>query len=114
MKKNLLIFIHLILTALAFTCWFWCDWRAITVLAIAHLVMLEIMHGCPLTHAQFSGDKDTYFYEWWMKKLGVKFTKKSRHITFLFMRYVLPFVIIGLAILLQVVINVKPLIILPF
>lgn len=114
MKKNLLIIVHLILTVLAYTCWFWCDWRVVAILAIAHSIMLEITHGCPLTHAQFSGDKDTYFYEWWMSKLGVKFTKKSRCITFIIMRYFLPFIIIGLAILLQIVLNIKPLIILPF
>jgi hypothetical protein len=114
MKKNLLIIIHLVFMAIALTCWLWCDWRAVAVLAIVHLAVLEIMHGCPLSHVQFSGNKDAYFFEWWMPKLGIKLTKKSRRAMFVFLRYILPFILIGLAILLQVVLNFRPLVALPF
>jgi hypothetical protein len=110
MKKKLLISTHLILTVLAYTSWFWLDWKIVAVLAIAHLVLLEATNGCPLAHAQFPEDKDARFYEWWMGKLGVKFTKKNRRAIFILMRYILPFVLIGLAVLLQVVFQFRPLI----
>jgi hypothetical protein len=111
MKKELLIVSHLILTTLAYTSWLWLDWRIIAVLAVAHLILLEITRGCPLAHAQFPEDKDARFYEWWMKKLGMKFTKKNRRVIFIIMRYILPFILIGLAVLLQIIFNVKPLVV---
>jgi len=110
MKTKSLIITHLILTIMAWTSWIWLDWRIIAVVAVAHLIMLEVNHGCPLTHAQMPGNQDARFYEWWMKKLGVKFTNKNRKLIFYFYRYALPAIIIGLAILFQLGLSVKPLI----
>ena len=110
MRQKFLVITHLFLTVLAYLSWLWLDWRILAVLAVAHLILLEIAGGCPLAHAQFPEDKNKRFYEWWMSKLGVKFTKRNRQPIFIFMRYVMPIVIIGLAILLQIGLNFQPLV----
>ena len=107
--RNVIIVVHLALVILAYSAWIWLDYRVLAILAVAHLIMLETLRGCPLSHTQFPDDKDKRFYEWWMIKLGVRFTKKSRRNTRIFMQYILPFVIIGLGVLAQVVLGVKPL-----
>jgi hypothetical protein len=115
MKNKFLIVVHLLLVILAYTAWVWLDWRILAVFAIAHLIMLEVLSGCPLSHAQFPEDKEKRFYEWWMAKLGIKLTTvKRRRRMRIFMQYILPFVIVGLALLLQTVLGTKAVLSLPF
>jgi hypothetical protein len=76
--------------------------------------MLEIMNGCPLAHAQFPNDKNQSFYEWWMGKLGIKLIGINKKRMRIFMSYIAPFIIIGLAVLLQVAVDFIPLLRLPF
>ena len=106
--KKIVIVAHFTLVLLAYSAWFWLDYRILAILAVAHLIMLEVLQGCPLSHAQFSDNKDKRFYEWWMEKIGVKFTKTRRRRIRIFMQYILPFLVIGLGIVLQVIIGVRP------
>lgn len=77
--------------------------------------MLEILKGCPLSHLQFPTNKDQRFYEWWLGKLGfdVASSVARRRKARIFMQYILPVVIIGLALLLQLVFSVSPVATLP-
>ena len=108
--KRLIIIIHLLLVMLSYTAWAWLDYRIVIIVSVAHLAMLEILRGCPLSHLQFPGDKDQRFYEWWMQKIGIRITSRNRRKYRIFMQYVLPAIIIALAILLQVVLGVRVLI----
>lgn len=110
MKHKLIVVGHLLLVIASYTSWLWLDYRILAILAISHLIMLETLRGCPLSHAQFPDDKDKRFYEWWMEKLGIRFTKVSRHRTRIFMQYILPFVLITLALFFQIVAGLKPLV----
>ncbi len=110
MKHTIVVVSHLLLVAASYTSWLWLDYQILAVLAISHLVMLEAAHGCPLSHVQFPDDKDKRFYEWWMMKLGIKFTKFSRQRMRIFMQYVLPFILIALALLMQDVAGLKPIV----
>ncbi len=114
-KERLLIVIHLLLVVVAYTSWLWVDYRIILVLAIAHIAMLEVLRGCPLSHAQFPDDKTKRFYEWWLARLGIDVTRtpKRRRIVRIFMQYALPIIIVLLGVILQGVLGVIPLINLP-
>jgi hypothetical protein len=110
MKEKVIIIIHTCLQLFAFTSWLWLDYRLVTILATLHLIMLEALRGCPLSHSQFPDDHDKRFYEWWLDRLGLKLAGKRRKRVRIFMQYILPLMIIGLAILVQVIIGFKPLI----
>jgi len=112
MKHKILISIHLLLVLAAYTSWLWLDHRIIALVAAFHLVMLELLNGCPLSFVQFKDQKqkDMRFYEWWMSKLGIELGGTRRHKMRLFMQYILPLVIIALAITTQRLLNIAPLI----
>ena len=110
MKKKTLIGAHLLIVILAATSWLWVDYRVLAIVALAQFVVTGITHGCPLTHAQFTDDQDALFTEWWLAKLGVKFTTaKGKKALYRVMRYVVPVVFILLAVLLQMVFGLEPL-----
>ena len=110
MKNTALIVIHAIITLLAYTAWLWLDYRIITIGALVHLGILWLFGGCPLSHAQFPGDKTKRFYEWWLEQLGLSIQKRDRSRLNIFMKYLLPLIIIGLAVVAQVQLALKPLI----
>jgi len=109
-KNKILITLHLLLMILAYTSWIWLDYRLVIIGAVGHLIMLEALRGCPLSHAQFPDDKNKRFYEWCLERIGVKLGETARVRLRIFMQYVLPFVIISLSLLTQIVLGVKPLI----
>ena len=101
MKKTLLALAHFLLTILTWTAWFWLDWGIIAALSLAHIVMLESLDGCPLSHAQFGDKKGTNmtFYEWWLGRFGVKnYNRKQLKV---FMRYWVPLIIVVLGVITQ-------------
>ena len=110
--KQVTITVHLILVILAYTAWIWLDYRIVIVGALLHLIMLETLNGCPLSLAQFKNhkQKDTRFYEWWMGKLGVNLSGSRLHKMRIFMQYILPLLIIILAVIFQVAIDLEPLV----
>ena len=101
MLKKITVLFHFLLTIIAWTSFLWLSWEYISLLALAHIVMLETCNGCFLSHYQFK-DKEkenTTFYEWWMSKLGIKnYNRKKLGI---FMRYYLPLILVLLGILIQ-------------
>jgi len=110
MKETIIIIIHTTLQLLAFSSWIWLDYKIIVALATLHLIMLETLRGCPLSHVQFPKDKGKRFYEWWLERFGVRLAGKKRRRVRIFMQYILPVVIVGLAIIIQVGIGLSPLI----
>lgn len=110
MKKLILIVIHTLLQLLAFTSWLWLDYRIIVVLAGLHLIMLEFLKGCPLSQAQFPDNNDKRFYEWWLERFGIKLIDNKRRKVRFFMQYILPIILVLLAVLVQVGANLKPII----
>ncbi len=111
-KEKFVITIHLLLVVVAYTSWLWVDYRILLVVAVLHILMLEIFRGCPLSHMQFPEDKSKRFYEWWLARLGIDVTRtpKRRHRVRIFMQYGLPAVIVLLGLILQESLGVSPLI----
>ena len=108
MKHIVLILFHILLQVLAFTSWFWLDYRALVVVAVLHLIMLEVIKGCPLSHFQFKTNKDKRFYEWELDRIGVRLTVKGRRVLHVLMQYGLPVIIVILAVILQVILGFRP------
>lgn len=110
--RQFIIVVHLLLVLLAYTAWIWLDWRILAIVALAHILMLEVLKGCPLSHVQFPEDKNKRFYEWWMGKLGVDVVSnaKRRHSVRVFMQFGLPLLIVAAAVFLQIVLDMRPLV----
>lgn len=96
-----LIVVHALLSVAAFTSWLWLDYRIIAILAVAHLGVLALFKGCPLSHARFPNDQSKRFYEWWMGKIGIAITVANRKKLNLFMKYGVPLLIVLLALTVQ-------------
>lgn len=111
MKKNIKLFgvvfwIHLFLIILAYSSPFLFDWKLILIGVIMLLLQFIILKQCVLTTAQFGDEKYMTFYTIYLEILGFKFRRKSIYI---FMRYVMPFIVLIIALLYQVIFEFKPL-----
>lgn len=109
MLKKLVILFHLFVMISFLTVWLWLKWEYVALLSLVYIAFEETNNGCLLSHYQFK-DKEkenTKFYEWCLSKLGIK--KYNREHLFLFVRYYLPLLLVLLGILLQNVLNIKPL-----
>lgn len=109
-RTKILIVLHLILVVVAYTAWLWVDYRILLVVAALHLIMLELLHGCPLSHMQFPEDKNKRFYEWWLGKLGIDVTSsvaRRRRIRIV-MQYIVPVVLVLIAVGWQVLLWHQP------
>ena len=105
-KKLLIVITHAILIVLAYSAPFWLDWRLVLLGVIANYIQIFILGGCVLSHAQFEDKKQT-FHEWYLRKLGFKPNRKVLNFS---LRYVVPFVLLGLAIVFQILFQVKVLV----
>ncbi len=109
MKLKIFIILHIVLQLLAFTSWLWLDYKIIAAVALLHLVMLGVLRGCPLSHAQFPGDRDKRFYEWEFEIVGMHLVGRRRRQMRVFMQYILPIIILTAGILTQVAVGIRPL-----
>lgn len=100
-KKPLVIIVHAIIILLAYSSPFWLDWRLILVGIVLNYIQIIIFKGCVLSRAQFE-DKGQTFHEWYLRKLGLK---PSRAVLNFTLRYIVPFALLGIALLFQLVLN---------
>ena len=105
-KKPLIVIAHAIIIVLAYSAPFWLDWRLVFLGVLVNYIQILILGGCVLSHAQFEDKKQT-FHEWYLRKLGLKPNRKVLNFS---LRYVVPFVLLGLAVVFQIVFHVKVLI----
>jgi putative flippase GtrA len=105
-KKPIIIAAHIIIILLAYTAPFWLDWKLVLVGVILNYIQILIFKGCVLSHAQFE-DKKQSFHEWYLRKLGFK---PSRRVLNFALRGIIPFVLLGLALLFQVLLKVNVLV----
>jgi hypothetical protein len=101
--KPVVIVLHVIIILLAYSAPFWLDWRLVLLGVIVNYVQILIIGGCVLSHAQFE-DKGQSFHEWYLKKFGFKINRKRLNII---LRWVIPFVLLGLAAVWQIILGVK-------
>lgn len=103
MKNKLIIAAHIIIILLAYSSPFWLDWRLVALGVVINYIQILIAGGCVLSLAQFE-DKGQTFHEWYLKKFGIKVNRRAVNFT---LRYIVPFVLLGLAVLFQVAAHIK-------
>ena len=106
MKKPTVIIAHIIVIIFAYSAPFWLDWRLVFVGVILNYIQILVFKGCVLSHAQFE-DKKQSFHEWYLRKLGFK---PNRRVLNFVLRWVIPFVLLGLAYIFQVVLGIDVLV----
>jgi len=102
-RTPFVIVLHIIIILLAYSAPFWLDWRLVALGVVVNYIQILIIGGCVLSHAQFE-DKGQTFHEWYLKKFGLKVNRKILNRV---LRYIVPFVLLGLAVLIQVVFDIK-------
>lgn len=100
-----IILAHIVVILLAYSSPLWLNWRLIALGIALYYLQLALFGGCVLSLAQFKGEKIS-FHEWYLTKWGVRVNRKK--LSF-FLNRVLPFIILGLAILIQVPFRYVPL-----
>lgn len=100
-KQSIIIIAHIVIIVLAYSSPFWLDWRLILVGVALNYIQILIFKGCVLSHAQFE-DKKQSFHEWYLRKLGLK---PNRQILNFSLRWIIPLVLLGFALVLQVILK---------
>jgi hypothetical protein len=110
MKKYIVPIIHLIIFLIAITSPFWIDWRIVLVGAVLYELQLFIFKGCVLSFWQF-GSKDgkpkERFIIFYLKHIFPRL-KTSR--LNLMLDLIIPIAVPIFAILMQVLLNLSPII----
>jgi hypothetical protein len=100
-KENLFglyFWLHLPLVLIANLSFLIADYRLIAFGVFLLLLQFFVLKGCILTIKQFGTYKDMTFYTIYLEKMGFKFNRRK---FMLYMKYVHPFVILLIAIILQ-------------
>jgi hypothetical protein len=101
MKKDfgIIFWIHLLLIIAVWTSPFWVDWRIMLVVIVLLNLQFLILGGCYLTFLETGKDRDMTFYYYYLSKFFPHLNKKK---TKIFIRYILPFLLLGIALIYQI------------
>lgn len=91
--------LHLVLIVAALSSPFWLSWKLILVGIIILHIQWFALGGCYLTHIETNKDPQSTFYYHYLSKIFSKINKKY---TRFIVRYVLPVLILGLALVVQI------------
>lgn len=111
MKKDVKYFgpifwLHLILIVFAYLSPFLFDWKVIILVIVLLFIQYYLFGGCLLNKVQFDDTTDTVFLYPYLTMLGLKLDSYKFKI---FIRYYLPFILLFIAIIWQVVLDRPPL-----
>lgn len=111
MKERILIIVHMIIAILAATSFIWLDYKILLIGILLFWLQILVFGSCVLTIAQFK-NKDTVFIGVYLNKILRYFNFKELTIKQqkIFVRYIEPAIILLLALILQVIFKIKPLI----
>jgi hypothetical protein len=102
-----IFWIHLLLIIVSYSSFLYLDWIIILIGVISLQIYYLLRGGCDLTFKEFGDDKDTTFAWYYLSKIIPRLDKLK---TKLFIRHVLPMVLLFAAILLQTTFSFKPLV----
>ncbi len=105
---GLVFWIHLILVLFAYLSPFLFNWKLIILGIIILFIQYSLIGGCILNKIQFDNTRDVVFLYPYLKMLGLNLDAYKFKI---FIRYCLPFILLLIAIIWQVLLNKTPLII---
>jgi hypothetical protein len=99
MKKEIIIFIHLILIIAIWLSPFFVSWKIILLFIILYYTQLSIFGNCILTQKQFKSKKrEDTFYSYILERIGFNVNKNLIRIL---ADYIFPWIIFLIAITLQ-------------
>ena|SRR3989344_3983625 len=101
-----LFWLHLLLLIIAYFSPLLFRWQIIAIGVLLLYVQQILIDGCFLTHFQFGRDRYMTFYYHYLTLLGFEVNKKN--LKFL-MAYIMPLVILIIAMVLQLIFNINPL-----
>ena len=112
MAKDIKLFgftfwLHLILILIAYSSPFLFSWKLILFGVVILLIQFLVLKQCVLTTAQFGDEKYITFYTLYLEMLGFKFKRKNLYIL---MRYIMPFIVLLISLIWQILLNHKPII----
>ncbi len=101
-----LFYVHVILIVLYYLSPFLVNWTVVIVIAALMILQNIFIKGCVLTIAEFKEESQkTGFFHHYLKKIGIHLSRTTIEV----ISYILPFALIGTAILWQIVFQHKPL-----
>lgn len=103
-----IFWIHLILVLIGYFSPILFDWRIIIFISILLGIQYKLLGGCILNKLQFNETKDITFMYPYLKMLGFK--PNLEKLKFI-IRYIVPLLLTIIAIILQEIISIKPLLI---
>ena len=107
-KEILIFYAHLILIILVWTSPFWLNWKIIFLFVILNYLQIIIFKACILTLAQFKEQgKEMTMYTFILEKIGFKINRK---IMKLIAQFVMPWIILLIAIIWQILLKKSTLI----
>ena len=105
---GLLFWLHLSLILLAYSSWFLFSWQWIILGSIILWIQYWFFDGCVLSQIHFGKERAQFtFVAYYFEKINLNFDKNK--LTF-FIRHIIPFLLMFLAIIWQIIFNKKPLI----
>ncbi|TRZ53657.1 MAG: hypothetical protein D4S01_00975 [Dehalococcoidia bacterium] len=100
-----IFWLHLVVVMFAYLSPFLFNWKAIILSVIILFVQYSLVGGCFLNKIQFGNAEDVVFLYPYLTMLGLKLNPDKLKI---FIRYILPFVLLFIAIIWQVVLHKVP------
>jgi len=100
-----IFWIHLILIVLAYSSPFLVSWWLIILGILILWVQYYFAKGDLITQAQFGKDLEMTFYTPYIEKTGLKI---NRRLFLIFIRYIMPFIVLALATVWQVWLGNRP------
>ncbi len=109
-KSNfgLIFWIHLFFIIIAYASPFLLNWKIVLFGVILIYIQNFVFQGCLLTHAQFGKDPYITFYHKYLTLLGFRINKYKLKF---FMAWIMPIIILLVAIIWQLILEISPLII---
>jgi hypothetical protein len=100
-----IFWLHLVLIILAYSSPFLISWWFITAGILVLWILYSVANGDIITQAQFGKDPEMTFYTPYLEKMGLKFNRRS---FLIFIRYVMPFIVLAVALIWQVWLGNRP------
>jgi hypothetical protein len=103
---GVIFWVHFTLIVLIWLSPLWLSWDMMLIGILAIHLYWWIFEGCHLTHLEAGKDKDNTFYHYYLSK---RFPRLNKRRVKIWVRYIIPVLLLALAYLLQETYNLKPL-----
>lgn len=100
-KWSLVSVVHVLMIILLYLSPFWLSWKLIAILIVLNYLQIYILGGCVLTIKQF-GSTEMSFQEWLWGQLGIKVNRQKFN---KFLKWHLPFILLAISLIWQLLLG---------